>query len=107
MTVGAALLSIFAPIIALIVAMIMRGSETNPVKRSFLKTWAIASGALVALYFVVSIGIFATVLSSGPHVSSNGPCIGGPILNAPGVQVGPHKYRFACMGGGSTVVNLP
>jgi hypothetical protein len=103
----AVVLTIFAPIVALIVALVMRANEVNPVKRAFLRTWAWISGGLVALYFVISILVAVALVSSAGHVSSDGPCLGGPVLNQPGVQVGPHKYRFACEGGGSTVVNLP
>ena len=48
MALGATLLTIFAPFIALVAALIMRGSETRPKRLAFLRTWAIASGAWLA-----------------------------------------------------------
>ena len=99
--------TIFVPFIALIVALVMLGNETNPVKRAFLKTWAWASGGVLALFFVIGVIAFASVANSVPTVSTNGPCEGGPILNAPGVPLGNNRYRFACVDGGSTIVKLP
>jgi hypothetical protein len=43
MTVAAVLLSLFMPLIALIVALVMRAGELRPSRRGFLKSWAIAS----------------------------------------------------------------
>lgn len=107
MTAGAVLLTIFAPFIALVVALVMRGSETNPVKQAFLKSWAWAAGALVVAYFVIGLILVSAVMSAGSHVDSSGPCQGGPVLGAPGESLGNHRYRFPCVGGGSTVVRLP
>jgi hypothetical protein len=44
MPVAAVLLSLFMPLIALIVALVMRAGELRPSRRGFLKSWAIASG---------------------------------------------------------------
>jgi hypothetical protein len=107
MTLGAVLLTIFAPFIALIVALVMRGSETNPAKRAFLKTWAWASGAVLACGTLIVLAFAATVLSSGPHVDSSGPCIGGPIMGVPAQPLGGNKYRVQCVDGGSDIVTLP
>jgi hypothetical protein len=44
-TAGAILLTLFAPFIALIVALVMRSGELRPRRRQFLKNWAIGSAA--------------------------------------------------------------
>ncbi|MGZ4257371.1 MAG: hypothetical protein ACXVRE_06385 [Gaiellaceae bacterium] len=43
-TVGAILGTFFFPLLALIAALVMLGNESNPEKRSFLRTWAWVSG---------------------------------------------------------------
>ena len=106
----AVLFSIFAPFLSLIVALVLRGSERNPVRRASLKSWAWLSGALIALGIVIAIALvaaFASHTSSAGGTNSNGPCQGGPRMGAPGEQVGPHKYRFPCEFGGSTIVRFP
>jgi hypothetical protein len=56
---GAVLATLFFPLIALIAALILMGNETNPERRSQLRTWAWCSGglmvfgvALIALAFI-------------------------------------------------------
>jgi hypothetical protein len=46
---GAVLATLFFPLIALIAALLLMGNETNPARRSQLRTWAWASGGLLAL----------------------------------------------------------
>jgi hypothetical protein len=104
--VAAALLTVFMPMIALIVALAMRSSEMNPVRRAELRSWAIASGAWLAAGLVIGIIAVASVANSVPRVNPSGPCIGGPIFGAAGEPVGHGNYRFECSGGGSTVVHL-
>ena len=41
---GAVLATLFFPFISLIAALLLQGGETDPVKRSQLRTWAWASG---------------------------------------------------------------
>jgi fumarate reductase subunit D len=50
---GAALASVFFPLIALIVALLLMGGQRDPGKRSQLRTWAWVSGALLVLEVVV------------------------------------------------------
>lgn len=45
---GAVLATLFFPLIALIAALLLMGNETNPARRSQLRTWAWASGGLLA-----------------------------------------------------------
>ncbi len=106
MTAGAVLLTVFAPFIALVAALIMLGSERSPVRRAFLRTWAWWSGGVLVVGTIIAISLFAAI-ASGTNTDEKGPCVGGPKLGAPGVQVGPHRYRFPCEISGSTVVRLP
>ena len=50
---GAVLATLFFPLIALIAALLLMGNESNPQKRSQLRTWAWASGAFVVFGFVL------------------------------------------------------
>ena len=45
---GAVLATLFFPLIALIAALLLMGNETSPARRSQLRTWAWASGGLLA-----------------------------------------------------------
>jgi hypothetical protein len=50
---GTVLATLFFPLIALIAALLLMGNENNPRRRSQLRTWAWASGGLVALGVVL------------------------------------------------------
>jgi hypothetical protein len=104
--IGAVLLTIFMPFIALIAALMLRAQEMRPARREQLKNWAIASGAWLATGWVIAIIVFASVLSAVPHVDHSGPCLGGPAQGSTGQPVGHGNYRFNCVFGGSTVVHL-
>ena len=55
---GAVLATLFFPLIALIAALLLMGNETSPARRSQLRTWAWASGGLLAfggLIFVLAL----------------------------------------------------
>jgi hypothetical protein len=106
MKVGATLLTIFAPFIALIAALLMLGSERGPVKRAFLRTWAWISTGVLALGIFIAIGVLTSVAGSTHNVDQGGECIGGPVIGAPGVEVAPGRFRFPCVDGGSTVVDF-
>jgi hypothetical protein len=118
--VGAVLATIFFPIIALIAALILQGSETNPTKKSQLRMWAWISGGWLALglvmFFMVLIafGVFAATVahhiprgidSQQPHAARASPCRGGPNLNSVPTPIpGTDKYIFPCRFGGTTTV---
>jgi hypothetical protein len=102
----AVLLTVWVPFIALIVALVLRSSETNPVRRAALRAWALASAAWLAVGLLIGIIAIGSIASSRLHVSHSGPCIGGPAPGATGQPVGHGNYRFDCVGGGSTVVHL-
>jgi hypothetical protein len=104
----AVVLLVIAPLISLIAALVLRSSQTNPVRRATLQAWAIASGvwlgvgALIVIIFAASVG--SGVANHAP--STSGPCQGGPVMGSAGVSVGDGNYRFPCADGGSTVVHL-
>jgi len=100
------LLTIFLPMIALIAALVLRGSEADPLRRASLRTWAVASGAWLGAGLLAGIIAIATIASSVPQISNKGPCVGGPAMGSTGQPVGNGNYRFDCVGGGSTVVHL-
>jgi hypothetical protein len=104
--VGAILLTIFMPFIALIAALLIRGSERDPARKAQLGTWAAASGAYLAVGLLIGVAIFASV-ASGTHGNTKGPCLGGPEIGATAEPLGGARYRIPCAGGGSEVVYFP
>jgi hypothetical protein len=50
---GAVLATVFFPFIALIAALLLQGSESDPQKKAQLRTWAWISGGWLAFGFVV------------------------------------------------------
>ena len=85
MTVAAVLLSLFMPLIALIVALVMRAGELRPSRRgflitaraverrgrqaptsrrAFLKTWAITAGAWMCAVWAFAMLLFAVAAST-------------------------------------------
>ncbi|MHB1594986.1 MAG: hypothetical protein ACYCO9_12235 [Streptosporangiaceae bacterium] len=104
--IGAGILTICAPLVALVIAIVLRTSEANQARRAVLRTWVIASASWLAVQFVIGIIGVAAVAGSAPQVSHSGPCVGGPVPGASGTPVGHGNYRFNCVNGGSTVVHL-
>jgi hypothetical protein len=104
----AALATFFVPFISLIVALVMRSSESNPTRRIGLRTWALVSAGWLAVGVIVGIIVIASASSSVARhqPSSNGPCIGGPATGATGTPVGNNKFRIACSFGGSTIIKF-
>lgn len=104
---GAVLLTIFVPFIALIAALVLRAQEMRPARREQLKNWAVASGAWLATGWVIGIIVFAAAFSA---VSPSG-CTGG--IN----QAVPPSYEssdgqhwvgtFTCMNGGTITKPVP
>jgi hypothetical protein len=60
--VGAALATIFFPLLALIAALLLMGSQTDPRKRSQLRTWALVSGAFLAIGAFVLVALASVTL---------------------------------------------
>ena len=106
MGLGAVLLTLFAPFIALVAALVMRGSEMRPSRRSFLKNWAIASAAWLATGWLIGAILFFSIAGGG-----GGGCRGGID------QFGIPSYRstdgthwvaiYPCVDGGSTEKPAP
>ena len=68
----------FIPFISLIVSLVMRSSEERPSRRSFLKNWAIASGAWLCTGWLIVILVFAALDSGSGSGAIGGGCKGGP-----------------------------
>ena len=104
MTLGATLLTIFAPFIALVAALIMRGSETRPRRQAFLKTWAIASGAWLATGFLLAIIVLASI-GGGAECRGGMDPFGLPEYSS---DDGQHwTATYPCVNGGRTSTPLP
>src|SRR5215472_4902302 len=106
---GAVLLTIFMPFIALIAALLLRAQELRPARREQLKNWAIASGAWLATGWVIALIVFASVLSAiGPHAAG---CKGGIDQAVPASYQsndGQHWVgTFTCMNGGTITKPVP
>ncbi|HYX83573.1 MAG TPA: hypothetical protein VE777_01260 [Gaiellales bacterium] len=74
MTLGAWLLTIFMPFIALVAALLLRGSESRPRRRPFLRTRAVASAAWLCTGWVLGLIVVFSLAST----SVGGGCQGGP-----------------------------
>ena len=110
---GAALLTFFFPLIALIAALLLVGRQADPRMRSRLRTWAWLSGGWLVLSVVLVLLAVGAVGGSGSGAggvsrSRSGPCQGGPKLGAAGTQIpGTHKFVFACVFGGTETTRMP
>jgi hypothetical protein len=100
------LLTFVLPVIALIAALMLYGSQEDPLRRATLRAWALASGAWLAVGGLAVIIAISAISSSVPQVSHKGPCVGGPAMGSAGQPVGHGNYRFDCVDGGSTVVHF-
>ncbi len=105
--IGAVLLTIFMPFIALIAALMLRAQELRPARRDQLKSWAIASGAWLATGWVIAIIAFASALSAVNPSS----CKGGIDQTVPPSYEssdGTHWVgTFTCMNGGTITKPVP
>jgi hypothetical protein len=59
---GAVLATLFFPFIALIAALLLQGGQTDPRKKSQLRTWAWASGLWLVLSAVVWVVLASVTL---------------------------------------------
>ena len=93
---------VVAPFISLIVSLVMRSSEQRPSRRSFLKNWAIASGAWLCTGFIIVLIVISAITGGGAF---SGGCKGGQdTLNPPTYQSADGKHWTAivpCLNGGS------
>jgi hypothetical protein len=104
-TVGAVLLALFVPFIALIVALVMRAQERRLRRRQFLKNWAIASGAWLCTGFLIPV---IALSASGTGASG---CQGGIDQTVPPSfqsNDGVHwTATYSCMNGGTETKSVP
>jgi hypothetical protein len=106
-TIAAAVLAtVFFPLLSLIAALFLHGRETNPVKKSSLRTWAFASAGWMAAQLVLAVVLFA-VATSGSGVDTSGPCQGGPAIGVAGDERPDGTTVFPCEFGGSVTLTLP
>ena len=104
MILGATVLTIFAPFISLVAALVMRGSETRPSRLASLKTWAIASGAWLGTGFLIAILVFASIAGGGGCRGGMDP-FGLPEYSS---HDGQHwTATYPCVDGGRTSTPLP
>ena len=107
---GAVLGTLFFPLVSLIAALVLLGGQKDPQKRGALRTWAWASGGWIIVQVILVIALSTAVFSgsSGSGVERNGPCVGGPVPNAEGKDVGDGKrFVLPCTFGGTETVSFP
>jgi hypothetical protein len=105
--IGAAVLTIFLPFVALVAALLLRAQEMRPARREQLKNWALASGGWLATGWLIAIIAFSSVVGGlGPSG-----CKGGIDLTVPpsyDSTDGKHWVgTFACMNGGTMTKPVP
>jgi hypothetical protein len=106
----AAIATLFFPLICLIVALVLYGSQRDPAKKGILRNWALASGAWIIAIFFVGFVIFGIGSGGGlGNVDRNGPCVGGPVMGASGRDVSGNGTKFVlpCSIGGTVTVSSP
>ena len=105
---GAILATLFFPLIALIVALLLLGGQRDPRKRGALRMWAWSSGGWLVLQLLVVIAI-AVSISHSSGVDRSGPCQGGPDPSATGTDISGNGTRFEvpCTFGGTATVSFP
>jgi cytochrome bd-type quinol oxidase subunit 2 len=67
---GAAIATVFFPVISLIAALMLRGGERNLRKRSQLKTWAWASFAFLAVQALFFVTLLLGLAAGGSGVGT-------------------------------------
>jgi hypothetical protein len=97
----AAVLTIFAPFISLIVALVMRSGEQRPRRRGFLKTWAIASGAWMCTGFVIVLLAFGCAANG-----ASGGCQDGGLPSYTSTD-NVHWTETVCENGKSVTKSVP
>lgn len=115
---GAVLATLCFPVIALIVALLLLGGQTDPRKRSQLRTWAWISGGWLAFWTLLIVFAFVGFAtgSSGVVVHYSGPaahqrsqpCSGGPQPGSTAQQIpGTDKFVQPCVFGGTATITIP
>jgi hypothetical protein len=96
----AAILTVFAPFISLVAALLLMQEQGNPVRRQQLKKWAIASGAWLVMGGLVVIAGLTSLTTS----ASGSACKGGIDHLTPPTYVGSPgnwKAQYTCINGGT------
>jgi hypothetical protein len=104
--IGAVILTVLFPFIALIVALVLRSREVIQSRRQFLKNWAIGSAAWLCTGWLIALIVFA---SAGPaHPAS---CKGGIDQLTPPTYESSDGHHwtatYECMNGGTTTRSVP
>jgi hypothetical protein len=106
--IGAVLLTIFFPMIALVVALVLHGGEVIWSRRQFLRNWAIASAAWLCTGWLIGLVVLVTI---GSAVSGPSGCKGGiDQLTPPTYTSADGKHwtvTYTCMNGGTTERSVP
>lgn len=103
---GAVVATLVAPCISLVVALVMRSSETSPRRRSQLDVWAACSGGMLLLGLIIWLALVGAVGGSG----SSGACKGGvDRLRPPSYESTADGWTkiMPCIDGGSKRVDVP
>jgi hypothetical protein len=107
-TIGAVLLTVFMPLISLIVALMLRSQERGPRRRQQLKNWAIASGIWLCTGWLIPIIAFSAAASG---MSGGSGCSGGIDQSVPPSfqsNDGVHwQATYVCMNGGTETKSVP
>jgi hypothetical protein len=108
---AAAIAAFFFPLISLIVALVLYGSERDPAKKGALRNWAFASGAWLIAQFLIGLVLFTAGGGSGlGDVDRSGPCVGGPEIGASGKDISGNGTKFVlpcAISGTVTVSSAP
>ena len=104
-TLGAVLLTVFLPFIALIAALVLRSAERGAKRKQFLKNWAIGSAAWLCTGWLIPIIAFS---AAAPSMSG---CQGGiDQMVPPSYESGDGVHwqaTYACMNGGTETKSVP
>jgi hypothetical protein len=105
----AAVATLFFPLITLIVALVLYGSERDPARRSALRNWALASGGWIVAQLLIGLVLFFVGSGGGVGVDRSGPCVGGPVMGASGRDISGNGTKFVipCSVSGTVTVSSP
>ena len=108
---AAAIATFFFPLISLIVALVLYGSERDRAKKELLRTWALASGGWLIAQFLIGLVLFTAGGGGGlGDLERSGPCVGGPEIGASGKDISGNGTKFVlpcAISGTVTVTSAP
>ena len=103
---AAVVATLFVPVVALIVALVLMGGEGDPVRKRSLRNWALGSGGFIALQIFVAIALLAGVRSGGDGGIGSGECRGGPRMDVAAPERPDGTAVFPCEFGGSVTIDF-